>query len=88
MPSKELKLTLDEIRLELEQAHFTQNSQKHKAHQYLASLEDKLLEESFMTGDEYLVHELKELLEEFEEDHPQLTLLLGRASDLLARMGI
>lgn len=88
MPRKELKLTLDELRRELDQARFTHENNKHKAHQYLASLEDKLREESFMTGDEYLVHELKELLEEFEEDHPQLTLLLGRASDLLARMGI
>ena len=88
MPRKALKGTLEELRRELEQAQFAHETHKDKAHQHLASLEDKLVQESFMTGDEYLVNELKELLEEFEEDHPQLTLLLGRVSDLLAKMGI
>jgi uncharacterized alpha-E superfamily protein len=87
MPKKELHKTLQELRVELDRAHFDYEKTP-SVESSMSQLEEKLREESFMTGDEYLVHELKEALEEFEEDHPQLTDLVGRISDLLSKIGI
>lgn len=88
MPREELKVTLQDLRMELEKAHFEHEQHRDKANQHLAELEEKLLEESLMSGDEYLVHELKELLDDFEEEHPRITTLVSRVSDLLAKIGI
>ena len=88
MPKEQLKGTLQDLRLKLQEAQFRHENSRDLAEQRLADLEEKLVEESFMSGDEYLVQELKEQLEEFEEDHPDITMLVGRISDLLAKMGI
>lgn len=43
----------------------------------------------YLESDEQeLTSELKEALEEFENDHPELTMFVSRISDLLAKMGI
>lgn len=44
--------------------------------------------EADMAGDDYLLTKLKEAAEEFETEHPKLTNIVGKLSDLLARMGI
>jgi len=41
-----------------------------------------------MSGDKFLLSKLKELAEEYETNHPKMTNIVGRLSDLLARMGI
>ena len=92
MPEQELKTTLQALRLELDKVHFEHESGRESVDQSVRALEDRLREESFMSGDEYLVHELSEALsnavEQFEEDHPQLTDLISRLSDLINKMGI
>ena len=81
MPEQEIHHTLQELQLELEKAHFENDANRASVSQSVAALEEKLREESFMSGDEYLVHELAEALQHFEEDHPQITALVGRLSD-------
>ena len=88
MPRKELRKTLQDLRFELDRLHFENEDHRDKANESVDALEEKLREESFMSGDEYLVHELGEALEHFEESHPQLTDLVNRISDLLAKIGI
>ena len=41
-----------------------------------------------MSGDKFLLSKLKEVTEEYETTHPKMTNIVGRLSDLLARMGI
>jgi len=41
-----------------------------------------------MDGMGFLIESIKENIEEFEAQHPELTEMLGRISDLLARMGL
>ncbi|MBT4161021.1 MAG: DUF4404 family protein [Gammaproteobacteria bacterium] len=88
MPQQELQTTLQELRLELDKLHFDHEAGRDSVNKSVAVLEEKLREESFMSGDEFLVHELSDALTHFEESHPQITDLLGRVSDLLSKMGI
>ncbi|MDA1298602.1 MAG: DUF4404 family protein [Proteobacteria bacterium] len=88
MPKEALRTTLEELRIELDRLHFDQQAHRSRVDRSITELEERLRDESFMTGDEYLVNELQESLTEFEEQHPQLTVLIGRISDLLAKMGI
>jgi hypothetical protein len=92
MPEQELKTTLQALRLELDKVHFEHETSRQTVDDSIRVLEEKLREESFMSGDEYLVHELGEALshavEQFEENHPELTDLIGRLSDLINKMGI
>ena len=41
-----------------------------------------------MSGDKFLLTKLREAAEEYETSHPKMTNIVGRLSDLLARMGI
>ena len=41
-----------------------------------------------MSSDKFLLSRLKSQTEEFEVNHPKLTNIIGRLSDLLARIGI
>lgn len=88
MPKQELHHTLQELRLELEKLHFEHEDKRTAVNDSVSALEEKLREESFMTGDEYLAHELAEGLKHLEEEHPHITSLVGRVSDLLSKMGI
>jgi len=88
MLKQELHHTLQELRLELDKLHFDQEAGRESLNQSVAALEEKLREESFMSGDEFLVHEISEAVKHFEESHPRITDLLGRISDLLSKMGI
>ncbi len=88
MPKEELQTTLQDLRLELDQLHFENEAQRLKVNDSIYKLEEKLREESFMSADEFIVHELRDALLHFEESHPQITALVGRVSDLLVKMGI
>ena len=88
MPQKQLHLTLQELQLELERVNFEDESQRASISESIATMQKKLRDESFMSGDEYLLHELKESLEEFEEQHPNIAEIIGRVTDLLAKIGI
>lgn len=88
MPKEALRKNLQQLQLELEKVHFEHETNREAVSRQVLELEGKLVDESFMSGDEYLLHELKEALEDFEEEHPQLTTLIGNISDLLAKMGI
>ncbi len=88
MPAQELRKTLQELQIELEKLNFENDAHKDKVNQSLAEVEKKLRDESFMSGDEYVIHELKESLEHFEETHPNLTVIFSRITDLLAKIGI
>ena len=41
-----------------------------------------------LSGDEYLLKKVAEAIEEYEADHPAVTNIMGRISDLLARIGL
>ena len=88
MPRAEIQKTLQSIRLELERMTIDQEDGRARIEESVRQLEEQLLDESRMTGDEYLLHELKESIEEFEESHPVLTDLVSRLSDLFAKIGI
>ena len=88
MPQQELRKTLQELQIELEKINFDNDAHKDKINQSLADVEKKLRDESFMTGDEYLIREVRESLEHFEEAHPNLTSIFTRITDLLAKIGI
>jgi hypothetical protein len=45
-------------------------------------------EDENMSGDDFLLSKLKQQLEEFEVEHPEITEIVGRLSDLLARSGL
>ena len=92
MPQQELKTTLQQLRFELDKVHFQEASGRDSVDQSVHAIEEKLREESFMSGDEYLVHELGEALsnalDRFEDEHPDLVQIVGRLSDLISKMGI
>ncbi len=88
MPKQELITTLQELQMELDKLTFENEAHKDRMNESVAALEKKLRDESYMSADEYLIEELKESLVEFEENHPGLTNLLSRISDLLAKIGI
>ena len=88
MPKEELQRTLQELQLELDKVHFDVEDHRDQISESIVLLEGKLREERFMSGDEYLIHEIKEALQHFEETHPRITDLVGRMSDLLSKMGI
>ena len=88
MPKEALIKNLQQLQLELEKVHFEHETSRESVSQQVLELESKLLDESFMSSDEYLLNEIKEALGHFEEEHPEVTALVGNISDLLAKMGI
>ncbi len=44
--------------------------------------------QALLSGDEFLLGRLKESAENFEVKHPELTEIIGRLSDVFARMGL
>ena len=44
--------------------------------------------EDTLSGDQFLLKKLKDSIDEFEINHPQLTTVVGRVSDLLAGAGL
>jgi|TARA_B110000263_G_C15243917_1_gene480779 hypothetical protein len=88
MPKEALRTTLQELQIELEKLNFENQAHRDQVDRSILEIETKLRDESFMSGDEFLVRRLEESLQEFEEHHPKVTELVGHISDLLAKMGI
>ena len=88
MPTEAILNSLQDLRLELDKLAFEHEDHRTQVEKSVAELEEKLRAESFMSGDEYLLHELRDSLADFEEHHPKLTDMIGHISDLLAKMGI
>lgn len=88
MPKDALISNIQQLHLELEKVHFEHETSREAVSQQVLDFEQKLIDDSLLTGDEYLLSEISEALEEFEEEHPQITALIGNISDLLAKMGL
>ena len=41
-----------------------------------------------LTGDEFLMKKMRESIDSFEVNHPKMTNIVGRVSDLLSRGGV
>jgi DNA-binding MarR family transcriptional regulator len=89
MHKHEMTTILFELKSELE------NNKEIEAHQRqtMAALAEEISirvndPQESMSGDKFLLTKLKEITEEFEIAHPKMTNIVGRLSDLLARMGI
>jgi hypothetical protein len=55
----------------------------------IAKIDDLLLrKEENLPADEFLVKKVEQAIDDFEINHPQLTTIVGRISDLLASAGI
>ncbi len=87
------RLELIELQKQLE-AQLSGDQPLDEYHQQKAAhLMDKINEllqrkEENLSADEFLVSKINQAIEEFEINHPQLTIIVGRISDLLARAGI
>ncbi len=86
--SESFRNQLAALQVALEAVHFENLEHRDRVSAPIAALEEKLLDESLMSGDEFLLHELRLALQEFEDDHPALTEIVGRMADLLAKIGL
>ena len=82
-----------EILFDLRKTLKASDDLEHHQKQVMEALADEIerkitAPEANMSGDQYLLTKLKDAAKEFEADHPKLTAVVGRLSDLLARMGI
>ena len=89
MHTHEMSEILFELRTELAE---NQELEHHKR-QVMEALADEIETrihdpEVDMNGDQFLLTRLKDATKEFEANHPKMTNIVGRLSDLLARMGI
>lgn len=89
MNQQQMKEILFELRKELAEDEDI-NSHHHQVMESLAQeIEARVFDpQTDLSGDQFLLTRLKEAAEEFETEHPKLTAIVGRLSDLLARMGI
>jgi len=89
MNKEQMAEILFELRTELAENVELGNHRKQVMEALSDEIERKInAPEADMAGDDYLLNKLKEAAEEFEAEHPKLTNIVGRLSDLLARMGI
>ena len=87
------KQQMTEILFELRQELSTNESIEPHQRQVMEALASEIEThvgdpQTRMSGDQFLLTRLKDAAEEFETNHPKLTNIVGRLSDLLARMGI
>jgi len=89
MNNQQMLDILNELRVELNN---NQSLDTHQIQTTKALIEEITAQvnspENQLTGDQYLVNKLKQLTEEFEVNHPKMTDIFGRLSDLLSRMGL
>ena len=89
MDRQSMMAILHELRSELAENRNLDTHQR-KVMEALAEEVERRVDspETKLSGDEFLVSKLKSETENFKINHPKLTEILGRMSDLLARMGI
>lgn len=89
MNKEQMAEILFELRTELAENTELETHRKQVMEALADEIERKInAPEADMTGEDYLLTKLKEAAEEFETEHPKLTNIVGKLSDLLARMGI
>ncbi len=89
MDKQHMKEILFELKNELASNDQIDEAQTQSMTALAQEIESKLKDpEMALTGYQYLLTRLKDETEEFETNHPKLTEIVGRLSDLLARMGI
>ena len=89
MDKQRMKEILFELKDELASNDQIDEAQTQSMTALAQEIESKLKDpEMALTGYQYLLTRLKDETEEFETNHPKLTEIVGRLSDLLARMGI
>lgn len=89
MDKQQMSQILYELRQELSENKQLDRHQIQVTTALADEIERKIMDpKNLLSGDEFLLVKLKESAEEFEENHPKLTHIIGRLSDLLARMGV
>jgi hypothetical protein len=89
MHKHEMTQILFELKNELESNELIEAHQRQTMTVLAEEIALKVNEpQASLSGDRYLLAKLKEITEEYETAHPVMTNIVGRLSDLLARMGI
>ena len=89
MPDHNLREVLERLRTELDAIEVRDEAHREKLSRLEADLRylEERAEESAET-DEPLLERLQESIEEFQDSHPQLTLMLSQAMTILSNAGI
>ncbi|MDQ2692885.1 MAG: DUF4404 family protein [Chloroflexota bacterium] len=89
MPDHNLREVLERLRAELETIEPRDETQRERLRQLEADLRsvEERTEEAAETNDP-LLERIQESIDEFQEDHPQLTLMLSQAMTILSNAGI
>ncbi|MEP1742431.1 MAG: DUF4404 family protein [Kangiellaceae bacterium] len=87
------RLELIELQKQLDEQLSNEHPLDDYHQQKAANLSKKITQllnkkEEDLSADEFLVHKVKQAIDDFEINHPQLTTIIGRISDLLAAAGI
>ncbi len=78
-----------ELKNELDSSSPIDNHQRQTTEALIDEINHKInAPEANMASEQYLIERLKSEIEVIQANHPQLTDLIGRLSDLLARIGI
>ncbi|TQV89855.1 DUF4404 family protein [Aliikangiella coralliicola] len=89
MDKQQMAEILYEIRTELAGNEKIEHHQRQLMEALAGEIEERIgSPEVDMSGDQFLLTRLKDLAKDFEAEHPKFTNIVGRLSDLLARMGI
>jgi len=89
MDKQQMLEILHELKSELEQNSKLETHQRQTMEALVEEINHRVTDpEVEMSSDEFLISRLKSQTEDFEVSHPKLTNIIGRLSDLLARMGI
>ena len=89
MNRQDMSNILQELESELSDENNLDEYHRHKV-QALAEYIQKMLEKADdqLTGDEFLIKKIRESIDDFEVNHPKITNIIGRVSDLLSRGGV
>lgn len=89
MNRQEMSIILQELEAELTEESNLDDYHRQKT-QALAEYVQKMLvtADDQLTGDEFLMKKMRESIDDFEVNHPKITNIVGRVSDLLSRGGV
>ena len=89
MNRQDMSDILQELESELSDENNLDEYHRQKV-QALAEYIQKMLEKADdqLTGDEFLIKKIRESIDDFEVNHPKITNIIGRVSDLLSRGGV
>jgi len=89
MNRQDMSGILQELESELSDENNLDEYHRQKT-QALAEYIQKMLEKADdqLTGDEFLIKKIHESIDDFEVNHPKITNIVGRVSDLLSGGGV